>query len=207
MTAQQPNTPDVATVDSAAARQTCDWQASLDQPENHTPERAQPEHGEAQSCAPRQPFHHVEILVDGKRIHSILASDIRTREDRECITLEASRWYPSVTIPPNPAFPDTRREINLSVDIGGKLYPFTGDNPIFGNRRRPAVAEPEPDPLRRALAVMSDLVGLAETLANTGRGSCPDCQSGAHKCAEDACYCTDPHRCGWPNITTTEGTN
>lgn len=207
--AHTPDSPDLATVEPAAVRQTGESEqtpASLDQPKDGNPSaRATPEHGEVQSCAPQHPpFRHVEILVDGKQMHSILADSVQTHEDSGRLTLDAHRWIPSVTIPPNPAFPDTRREIDLSVEVGGKLYPFTGDNPVFGNRR-PAVTEPDPDPLRRALAVMTDLVGLAETLANTGRGSCPECQSGAHTCAKEACYCENPHRCGWPYPYIQEG--
>lgn len=169
MTAQQPNTPNLATVESAAVRQTGESEqtpASLDQPKDSNPSAcATPEHGEVQSCAPQpQPFRHVEILVDGKRMHSILATSVQTHEDSERLTLEARRWIP-----------------------------FLG------------VAEPDPDVLKRAHAAMTGVVELAEALANTGRGSCPECQSGAHTCAKAACYCEDPHRCGWPYPYVQEG--
>ncbi len=198
MTAQQPNTPDIATVDSAAARQTCDWQASLDQPENHTPERAQPEHGEAQSCAPRQPAQ-VEIRVDGNVIHTFLAEQINTHEDRGTLTLNAARWSPAgVTIPDNP-FLSERRELNVSVEVAGKLYPLSGTGFVHPD------PNPEPDPLDRATSRIGSLMRSIDGIVQ--RGSCPECRAGVHACTQSACYCTDPHRCGWPNITTTKGTN
>lgn len=173
--AHAPESPDLATVEAAAARQTGESEqtpASLDLSEAGNPSAcATPEHGEVQSCAPQQPFRHVEILVDGKRIHSIHASDVQTHEDSERLTLEAGRWLPTLNVPPNPIFP-----------------------------------EPDPNVLKRAHAAMTSFVELAETLTNTSRGTCPECRSGAHTCAEDACYCESPHRCGWPTVqTTTEG--
>ncbi|OCB56150.1 hypothetical protein A5722_14740 [Mycobacterium vulneris] len=210
--AHTPESPDLATVEAAAARQIGESEqtpASLGQSEDgNPPARAIPEHGEVQSCAPQHPpFRHVEILVDGKRIHSILASDVQTHEDGERLTLDAERWLPSVTVPPNPAFPDLGVAVTLKSGALVQL-PITL-NEVLGRSPFPGVAEPAPDVLKRAHAAMTGFVELAETLANTGRGSCPGCQSGAHTCAKDACYCENPHRCGWPypyvQATTTEG--
>lgn len=168
--AHAPESLDLATVEAAAVRQIGESEqapASLDLSEAGNPSAcATPEHGEVQSCAPQHPpFRHVEILVDGKRIHSILADSVQTHEDGERLTLEARRWGRAVYVPP------------------------------------------EPNVLKRAHAVMTGFVELARTLTDTGRGSCPECLSGAHTCAKTACYCDNPHRCGWPYPYIQEGTN
>lgn len=212
--AHAPDSPDLATVEAAAARQTGESEqtpASLDLSEAGNPSAcATPEHGEVQSCAPQQPFRHVEILVDGKRMHSILATSVQTHEDGECLTLEAGRWLPAVDLPPNPALPDLGVAATLQAAKTGTLIQLpTTLNEVLGRSPFPGVAEPDPDVLKRAHATMTSLVELAETLTNTSRGTCPGCQSGAHTCAEAACYCEEPHRCGWPypyvQAATTEG--
>ncbi|QEA10836.1 hypothetical protein [Mycobacterium phage Weirdo19] len=48
------------------------------------------------------PFRQVEILVDGERTHTLLASWFDITEDGETLTLNATRWRPDGMIPPNP---------------------------------------------------------------------------------------------------------
>ncbi len=44
------------------------------------------------------PFRQIEILVDGERIHTFLASWIDTIEDAETLTLNATRWRPTNSV-------------------------------------------------------------------------------------------------------------
>ncbi|MBU8834406.1 hypothetical protein [Mycolicibacterium goodii] len=161
----------------------------------------EPSHdGADQSCASTLSSPAVvEIRVDGRVIHTFFAAHIETHEDRGSLTLNAERWQPSwEPLPANPLLPNTA---TTGVIIDGELFTFDGTP--FGKSPYPGAAEA--DQVERAFRALAGVAGLFKSLGlplpefdtSTGRGSCPECRSGAHTCAEDACYCTAPHRCGW----------
>lgn len=161
--------------------------------------------------SPKPPVH-VEILVDGKRIHSMHAERVTSSQDRQSLTLEATAWHPDAcTLPPNPALPDLGAAAAiLAAKTGTALLDPVRERQFTVAVGRPLSAD-EKAKLARALDTMTKIVRTVDQIVSASvppvRGTCPECASGAHHCTADACYCGNPHRCSWTRTDTTiEGT-
>lgn len=161
--------------------------------------------------SPKPPVH-VEILVDGKRIHSMHAARVTSSQDHESLTLEADAWHPDVcTLPPNPALPDLgAAAAMLAAKTGTALLDPVRERQFTATSGRPLNAD-EKAVLARTLATVTEIVRTVDQIVSASvppvRGTCPECAAGEHTCAADASYCENPHRCSWTRTdTTTEGT-
>lgn len=160
---------------------------------------------------PKPPVH-VEILVDGKRIHSFLAERLTSSEDRESLSLEAVAWHPELcTLPPNPALPDLGVAAALVETPAGNALPNRVHARQFAVAGGRPLSEDEKTTLAHTIDKMTEIVRTVDQIVNATahqgvRGTCLECALGEHTCTETACHCTNPHRCAWHRTSmTTEG--